>query len=151
MGSYSKNRLNAWYLTHFMRIFASAIFLMCDIIVRTNSSWIGWVVKMDDKDSAKSQWSKPCGGWYCVAGWPNEQSCTNSQHTLGISMHSFPKKDKVCPKTLCKHCFFAIFTTLLNSLWRFSIYSNSTNRRVVGHEKETVKMLYQLWIGLLGF
>ena len=31
---------------------------------------------------------------YCVAGWPNGKSCTNSQHTDGVSMHRFPMKDK---------------------------------------------------------
>ena len=37
---------------------------------------------------------KPRGGQYCVAGWPNGKSCTNSQHTEGVSMHRFPLKDK---------------------------------------------------------
>ena len=30
------------------------------------------------------------GGRYCVAGAPNNQSCTNSNNTLGIRMHHFP-------------------------------------------------------------
>ncbi|XP_046863656.1 THAP domain-containing protein 5-like [Xenia sp. Carnegie-2017] len=34
------------------------------------------------------------GGQYCVAGWPNGKSCTNSQHTEGVSVHRFPMKDK---------------------------------------------------------
>jgi hypothetical protein len=35
--------------------------------------------------------NKPRGGQYCVAGWQNGKSCTNSQHTEGVSMHRFPK------------------------------------------------------------
>ena len=35
---------------------------------------------------------KTRGGQYCVAGWPDGKSCTNSQHTEGISMHRFPMK-----------------------------------------------------------
>ncbi|XP_046858372.1 uncharacterized protein LOC124451811 [Xenia sp. Carnegie-2017] len=34
------------------------------------------------------------GGQYCVAGWPNGKSCTNSQHTEGVSVHRFPMNDK---------------------------------------------------------
>ena len=30
------------------------------------------------------------GGFYCVAGGPNQQSCKNSTSTEGISMHAFP-------------------------------------------------------------
>ena len=30
------------------------------------------------------------GGRYCVAGAPNNQSCTNSSNTPGIRMHQFP-------------------------------------------------------------
>lgn len=30
------------------------------------------------------------GGRYCVAGAPNNQSCTNTSYTPGISMHQFP-------------------------------------------------------------
>lgn len=30
------------------------------------------------------------GGRYCVAGAPNQQSCTNTFFTPGISMHMFP-------------------------------------------------------------
>ena len=37
---------------------------------------------------------KARGGQYCVAGWPNGKSCTNSQHTDGVSMHRFPMKEK---------------------------------------------------------
>ncbi|PFX33166.1 hypothetical protein AWC38_SpisGene1984 [Stylophora pistillata] len=29
------------------------------------------------------------GGHYCVAGVPNNRSCTNTSYTLGISMHQF--------------------------------------------------------------
>ncbi len=40
--------------------------------------------------------NKHRGGQYCVAGWPNGKSCTNSQHTEGISVHRFPKdKDRL--------------------------------------------------------
>ena len=35
--------------------------------------------------------NKPRGGQYCVTGWQNGKSCTNSQHTEGVSMHRFPK------------------------------------------------------------
>ena len=35
----------------------------------------------------------PRGGRRCVAGSPNLVSCTNSQHTEGISMHLFPKEE----------------------------------------------------------
>ena len=37
---------------------------------------------------------KPRGGQYCVAGWPNGKSWTNSQHTERVSMHRFLLKDK---------------------------------------------------------
>ena len=30
------------------------------------------------------------GGRYCVAGAPNNRSCTNTPYTPGISMHQFP-------------------------------------------------------------
>ena len=35
--------------------------------------------------------SKLLGGQSCVAGAPNNESCTNNQHTEGISLHRFPK------------------------------------------------------------
>ena len=35
----------------------------------------------------------PREGRRCVAGGPNLVSCTNSQHTEGISMHLFPKEE----------------------------------------------------------
>ncbi|CAB3986902.1 THAP domain-containing 2-like [Paramuricea clavata] len=35
--------------------------------------------------------NKPRGGQYCIAGWQNGKSCTNSQPTEGVSMHRFPK------------------------------------------------------------
>ena len=34
------------------------------------------------------------GGKYCVAGGPNYVSCTNSQHTEGVSIHRFPNAKK---------------------------------------------------------
>ena len=36
----------------------------------------------------------PRGGKYCVAGGPNNISCTNSQHTEGVSIHRFPNAKK---------------------------------------------------------
>ena len=35
------------------------------------------------------------GGKFCVAGGPGQISCTNNSYTPGISMHVFPKNDKV--------------------------------------------------------
>ena len=35
----------------------------------------------------------PRGGRRYVAGGPNLVSCSNSQHTEGISMHLFPKEE----------------------------------------------------------
>lgn len=34
---------------------------------------------------------KKRGGRYCVAGAPKNLSCKNNSHTVGISMHQFPK------------------------------------------------------------
>lgn len=39
--------------------------------------------------------SKPPGGQFCVAGAPNNKSCTNNQHMEGISLHRFPKDPTV--------------------------------------------------------
>ena len=38
------------------------------------------------------------GGIYCVAGTPNNQSCTNSSNTPGIRMHQFPSDPVVRDK-----------------------------------------------------
>ena len=38
---------------------------------------------------------KPRGGQSCCAGGPNGISCTNTQFTVGISIHRFPKNIKV--------------------------------------------------------
>lgn len=38
--------------------------------------------------------SRPRGGKYCVAGGPNNASCTNGQHTKGVSIHNFPNANK---------------------------------------------------------
>lgn len=38
------------------------------------------------------------GGKSCVAGGPNEQSCTNKQHTEDVSFHYFPKNPDVRKK-----------------------------------------------------
>ena len=38
------------------------------------------------------------GGRYCVAGAPNNQSCTNSSNTPGIRMHQFPSDPVVRDK-----------------------------------------------------
>ena len=73
---------------------------------------------------------------------PLQMSPLPDQVRQEISINFVGLSTGYCPKTLCKLCFFAIFTTLLNSLRRFSIYSNSTNRRIVGHEKETVRKCY---------
>ena len=40
------------------------------------------------------------GGRYCVAGAPNNQSCTNTSYTPGISMHQFPVDRAVREKWL---------------------------------------------------
>ena len=45
------------------------------------------------EDLATSE-KEPRGGQYCVAGWLNGKSCTNSQHTDSVSMHRFPMKEK---------------------------------------------------------
>ena len=38
---------------------------------------------------------QPRGGKYCVAGGPNQASCTNSQHTAdGIFIHTLPDEEK---------------------------------------------------------
>ena len=37
---------------------------------------------------------RPHGGKYCVAGGPNNVSCTNGQHTEGVSIHTFPNANK---------------------------------------------------------
>ena len=34
------------------------------------------------------------GGKYCVAGGPNNVSCTNGQHTKEVSIHHFPNATK---------------------------------------------------------
>ena len=34
-------------------------------------------------------------GRYCVAGGPNQQSCRNTSYTPGITMHQFPKDEKL--------------------------------------------------------
>ena len=39
-------------------------------------------------------------GRYCVAGAPNNQSCTNTSYTPGISMHQFPVDRAVREKWL---------------------------------------------------
>ncbi len=38
------------------------------------------------------------GGKYCVAGLPNNVSCTNTSYTVGISMHRFPKNPETRQK-----------------------------------------------------
>ncbi len=38
------------------------------------------------------------GGKYCVAGLPNNVSCTNTSYTVGISMHTFPKNPETRQK-----------------------------------------------------
>ena len=40
--------------------------------------------------SRKKGASAKSGGFYYVAGGPNQQSCKNSTSTEGISMHAFP-------------------------------------------------------------
>ena len=37
---------------------------------------------------------QPRGGKYCVAGGPNQATCTNSRHTDGISIHTLPDEEK---------------------------------------------------------
>ena len=39
------------------------------------------------------------GRSYCVAGAPYDVSCKNNTYTAGVSMHYFPKMDKVRPET----------------------------------------------------
>ena len=34
------------------------------------------------------------GGRYCVAGFPNGDSCKNGQFTKGVSLHEFPNAEK---------------------------------------------------------
>ena len=38
---------------------------------------------------------KKKGGIYCVAGGPNQQNCRNTSYTPGITMHQFPKDEKL--------------------------------------------------------
>ena len=38
------------------------------------------------------------GGKYCVAGLPNNVSCTNTSYTEGVSMHRFPKNPETRQK-----------------------------------------------------
>lgn len=54
------------------------------------------IIFMAQRDSD----SKRRGGESCVAGAPNGESCTNTQHTRteGISLHRFPKGEAVRKK-----------------------------------------------------
>ena len=44
--------------------------------------------------SSSSSAPQPRGGKYCVAGGPNQATCTNSRHTDGISIHTLPDEEK---------------------------------------------------------
>lgn len=61
---------------------------LCDIKLCTS-------IETNKDDSAAN--SEACsgkkkrGGRYCVAEAPNNTSCKNNSHTVGISMHQFPK------------------------------------------------------------
>ena len=41
---------------------------------------------------------KKRGGKFCIAGGPNNVSCTNTSYTKGISMHIFPKNEELRKK-----------------------------------------------------
>ena len=46
------------------------------------------------KNMANIGGSRPRGGKCCVAGGPNNVSCTNGQYTKGVSIHNFPNANK---------------------------------------------------------
>ena len=62
----------------------------CDVITGNQISLHTCVVVINSMSSRKKGASAKSGGFYCVAGGPNQQSCKNSTSTEGISMHAFP-------------------------------------------------------------
>ena len=57
---------------------------------------IGCIINI--MSSRKKGASAKSGGFYCVAGGPNRQSCKNSTSTEGISMHVFPSDEETRKK-----------------------------------------------------
>lgn len=53
---------------------------------------------INNMSSRKKGSSAKSGGFYCVAGGPNQQSCKNSTSTEGISMHEFPSDEQTKKK-----------------------------------------------------
>ena len=62
----------------------------CDVITGNQISLHTCVVVINSMSLRKKGASAKSGGFYCVAGGPNQQSCKNSTSTEGISMHAFP-------------------------------------------------------------
>ena len=58
------------------------------------------VVVLSLNDMAEKKKPVRKGGRYCVAGAPNNQSCTNTNYTPGISMYQFPVDRAVREKWL---------------------------------------------------
>ena len=64
--------------------------LRCDVITGNQISLHRCVIVINSISLQKKGALAKSGGFYCVAGGPNQQSCKNSTSTEGISMHAFP-------------------------------------------------------------
>ena len=102
---------------------AARPYFLCDVMTGNHISILHTNCITNDMSAQKKSASAKSGGFYCVAGGPNHQSCKNSSSTEGISMHVFPVKRRneekmggFCSATPSGFSAYSIFCAMFDSL-----------------------------------
>ena len=103
----------------------------------------------------KKKNKKISGSQYCVAGGSNNFSCKNHTKAPGISMHPFPKKDKVTTKwidfvkTHRVGWESSIYSTMCSVHFRAKGFAHPTGSPFTRTFKSTKKLHFLLIVGIL--